>query len=168
AEKPSSRRYFVWCTWTAYQAKRHVKYPTKIHQKRLVRTARASVHSVAAHRWSTTWTDADRVACPEAASPSARRPSSSGRRLGTARRDEDVQRQDHQRQEGGEGPAGASPADAADEALEPGQEHERAHADAREGDAEGEATLAHEPVRQQECMAHVAHEDARSREEEAP
>src|SRR5215470_7500081 len=51
--KPISIRYLVWWTWTAYQANRAVKKPTAIHQKRAVRAARASVHSVAAHSAST-------------------------------------------------------------------------------------------------------------------
>ena len=47
--KPISTRYFVWCTWTAYHAKRPPANPMATHQKRAVRMASASVHSVDAH-----------------------------------------------------------------------------------------------------------------------
>ena len=47
-EKPISIRYFVWCTCTAYQAKRPAAKATATHQKRAVRIARRSVQSTAA------------------------------------------------------------------------------------------------------------------------
>jgi len=47
--KPTSSRYFVWCTCTMYQTKSAQKKPTKSHQKRAVRIARPSVQSTDAH-----------------------------------------------------------------------------------------------------------------------
>src|SRR5215213_11379759 len=54
-EKPTSIRYFVWCTWTAYQANSAQKKPSTIHQKRVVLSARDIVHSTDAHARSTTF-----------------------------------------------------------------------------------------------------------------
>src|SRR4030095_10642186 len=50
---PTSTRYFVWWTCTAYQAKSPKKYPTAIHQKRLVRIARSHVQSTTGHHAAT-------------------------------------------------------------------------------------------------------------------
>ena len=75
-----------------------VKYPRKTHQKRLVRMARASVHSMAAQAGSTTWTEAGRAA-------SARRVVPVGAETQLLRAppgQERVQRQDHERDERGE------------------------------------------------------------------
>ena len=47
-----------------------------------------------------------------------------------------------------------------DEGLHPGQDDDRAHADAREGEAHGQAAPAHEPVGQEERLTGVAETDA--------
>ena len=51
--KPISTRYLVWWTCTAYQIQPPQKKLTASHQKRPVRMARATVHSIAAHSAST-------------------------------------------------------------------------------------------------------------------
>src|SRR4030081_438199 len=67
--KPISIRYLVWCTCTAYQEKRPVKKPAAIHQKRDVRTARASVQSTAAHAASTTLAACEAAVWRDAGAP---------------------------------------------------------------------------------------------------
>src|SRR6266540_720052 len=52
--------------------------------------------------------------------------------------------------------AGSAPADAPNHGLQPGQDEDRAHADAREGDAHGQAAPAHEPVGEEERLAGIA------------
>ena len=79
--KPISTRYFVWCTWTAYQAYRPDRKPAAIHQNRAVRRARASVQSIAAQAGSTTLAARRAAAASrDDRSPSGSSPRSSGRR----------------------------------------------------------------------------------------
>src|SRR5262249_43178895 len=54
------------------------------------------------------------------------------------------------------GPAGGTPASTPDQGLQPGQYEDRAHTDAREGHAHGQAAPAYEPVREKERLTSIA------------
>src|SRR6266446_1113264 len=146
---PTSTRYFVWCICTAYQSKSPQKYPTVIHQKRSVRMARASVQSTATQAASTTFAVPLE---PEIFGPPLQ---------------QEVERRQQRQHQDAHRPAGGAPAGAPDESPEPGQQDDRAHADAREGEAHGQTPPAHEPVGEEERLTRIAETDAAATDEHA-
>ena len=97
-----------------------------------------------------------------AASPSGCSPMSSGRR-----RSSRLSGASTTSSNSAQWPAGGTPAGAVDDQLHPRQQHDRADADARKGDADRQPAPAHEPVGQEQRLPGVAQADAAAADQHA-
>ena len=68
---------------------------------------------------------------------------------------QEVERRQQRQDEDAHRPAGGAPSRALDEAPQPGEQDDRAHADAGEGEAHRKAPLAHEPVWEKERVGGI-------------